>query len=351
MTIQPLPPSHPPEISVTEVIEPAYERVKQMLFKPFDFTKWIVIGFCAWLAGLGESGGGGSGFNGGGSSGGNDNTNVAEDFRHFYHQASDYVTANLAWIVPLAVFAMVLLLALWLVVLWLNSRGKFMFLHCVALDVAEIEVPWRKYAAEANSLFRFRIAVGLAGMVLFLPVLVVIAVAIIQMLLQNEINMPAVMLCAALALVFIVLAIVFGLIHKFTVDFVVPLLYLRGGTCLAAWREFLQLLAAHPGKFTIYILFQIVLGMAIGALVIAVFIGTCCIACCLSALPFIGTVLLLPVLIFKRAYPLYYLAQYGPQYDVFPKLAPPTPPTPPAPPAPPQPPNPMPEPGPTPAAP
>jgi hypothetical protein len=31
----------------------------------------------------------------------------------------------------------------------------------------------------------------------------------------------------------------------------------------------------------------------------------------------------LPVLVFKRAYALYYLAQYGPQYDVFP--APPTP--------------------------
>jgi hypothetical protein len=35
-------------------------------------------------------------------------------------------------------------------------------------------------------------------------------------------------------------------------------------------------------------------------------------------LPFVGTVLLLPVLVFKRAYPLYYLAQFGPQYDLFP---------------------------------
>jgi len=31
-----------------------------------------------------------------------------------------------------------------------------------------------------------------------------------------------------------------------------------------------------------------------------------------------GTVLLLPVLVFKRAYPLYFLAQFGPEYDVFP---------------------------------
>src|SRR5579863_1037870 len=132
MTIQPLPPSHPPEISVTEAVEPAYERVKLMLFKPFDFTKWIVIGFCAWLAGLGESGGGG--FHGGNFSGNNNANHTADDFRHFYHQASDYVSANIAWIVPLAGFVIMLLLAIWLVVLWLNSRGKFMFLHCVALD-------------------------------------------------------------------------------------------------------------------------------------------------------------------------------------------------------------------------
>jgi len=31
--------------------------------------------------------------------------------------------------------------------------------------------------------------------------------------------------------------------------------------------------------------------------------------------------LLLPVLIFKRAYSLYYLAQFGPEYDVFPQPA------------------------------
>jgi hypothetical protein len=75
---------------------------------------------------------------------------------------------------------------------------------------------------------------------------------------------------------------------------------------------------ANAGKFTLYLLFQIVLGMAIGAVVVMVVLLTCCIAGCLLLLPFFGTVLLLPVLIFKRSYSLYYLAQYGPQYDVFP---------------------------------
>jgi hypothetical protein len=62
--------------------------------------------------------------------------------------------------------------------------------------------------------------------------------------------------------------------------------------------------------------------MAIGIIVLLAILATCCIAGCLMLLPFIGTVLLLPVLVFKRAYSLYYLAQYGSQYDVF--LVPPT---------------------------
>ncbi|HZL78457.1 MAG TPA: hypothetical protein VFC17_06360 [Candidatus Limnocylindrales bacterium] len=318
MNIQP-PSSHPREIGVTEAIEPAYERVKQMLFKPFNLTKWITIGFCAWLAGFGESGGGGGGFNGynGGDHHFNGN-NGGEHIRQVCHQARDYALVNLYWIIPVAIMVVLVVVALWLLVLWLSSRGKFMFLHCVALDKAEVEVPWRKFAGAANSLFWFRLVVGLSGMVVMLPLLGFIALSIVRMVLQGGPDVAGGMSVVGLGLVFFLLALVFALIHKFLVDFVVPIMFLRGGSCLAAWREFYALLSANAGKFTVYILFQIVLTMAIGALVLMAILVTCCLAGCLMLLPFVGTVLLLPVLVFKRAYPLYYLAQYGPQYDVFP---------------------------------
>ncbi len=320
MAIQP-PSSHPHEISVTEIIEPAYERVKRMLFQPFNLIKWITIGFCAWLAGLGESGGGGGGFNG--FNGGNHTFNSndgspAEQLRHVYHQASDYVLGNLGWIIPLATIVVLVLLALGLLVLWLSSRGKFMFLHCVALDTAEVEVPWRKFAGAANSLFWFRLVLSLIGMVIALPLVAFIVIAILRMVLRNEVDVAGVVSVIVLVLVLIMVSLVFALIHKFLVDFVVPIMFLRGGNCLSAWREFGGLLAANAGNFCLYILFQIVLGMAIGAIVMLVVLVTCCLAGCLMLLPFVGTVLLLPVLVFKRAYPLYYLAQFGPQYDVFP---------------------------------
>src|ERR1017187_3296404 len=148
MTIQPLS-IRPREINVTEPITPAYERVKLMLFSPFDLGKWFTLGFCAWLAGLGESGGG---FSGGSHNYSNQKGEPMEQFRHFYHEARDYVLANLYWIVPVAVIMAAVSLMLWLLIVWLNSRGKFMFLHCVVSNTAEVTEPWEKYGREANSL-------------------------------------------------------------------------------------------------------------------------------------------------------------------------------------------------------
>jgi hypothetical protein len=71
----------------------------------------------------------------------------------------------------------------------------------------------------------------------------------------------------------------------------------------------------------VYLLFQIVLALAVVALVLIAVLVTCCIAGCLLILPYLGTVLLLPVLVFSRSYSLYYLGQYANQYNVFLTLA------------------------------
>jgi len=44
--------------SVIEAIPAAFRRMARTLFQPFDVRKWFVLGFCAWLANLGEGGGG-----------------------------------------------------------------------------------------------------------------------------------------------------------------------------------------------------------------------------------------------------------------------------------------------------
>jgi hypothetical protein len=113
------------------------------------------------------------------------------------------------------------------------------------------------------------------------------------------------------------LAAVLGVVRKLTVDFVVPIMRLRGITCWAGWREFVGLGTNHLGSFVLYLLFSLVLEIAIRFMVLAVVLVTCCIAGCLIALPYLGAVVILPISIFRRSYSLYYLAQFGPEFDVF----------------------------------
>ncbi len=305
------------EISVTAPVGQAFDRVKRMLFQPFDLGKWFVIGFCAWLADLGESG---ASFNGRYSGGGGP-SGVTHNFRDFMDQATQYVMQNLYWIIPVVAAMVVLGLAWAMLVTWLNSRGRFMFLHCVALDQAEVKWPWREFAREGNSLFWFRFLLGLIGTTLCLPLLGGILFIIGRMLYRGNAEPGGIVLAVGLGLVFLALVVCLWLVRKFTIDFVVPIMFLRRAPCTIAWWEFLSLLGANTGHFTLYVLFQIVLMMAIGVVLLVAVVVTCCIAGCLMVLPYLGTVVLLPVLVFERSYSIYYLAQFGPAYDVFPSAA------------------------------
>ncbi len=299
----------PTTISVLDPLTPAFERVKTILFRPFDLGRWFTIGFCAWLAYLGGGGGGGGG--------GPRWQSRPRDVGQGFHQAKEFILDNVYWIVPVAVMGVILVIAVHLLFTWLSSRGRFMFLHCVAEDKAEVKIPWTKFRKHANSLFLFRIVVSIVGfliVVIFGLIVLFVALSTKAALGFNVFTITGATLSA---LLFIVLAIVFALIQKFTVDFVVPVMFLRTTSCVTAWREFLALLSANKARFTLYILFQIVIAIAIGAIVLAAALVTCCCAACILAIPYIGTVLMLPVLVFKRAYSLYYFQQFGPQFDVF----------------------------------
>lgn len=319
--IQPLT-QRPLEISVTTPVSVALERVKLVLFRPFDLGKWFAVGFCAWLALLGEQGGGGAGgnYNFGPHHGADGN-----GFMQGFERAKDFVMDNLIWIVPLAIGFVLLVVGLGILCTWLNSRGKFMFLHCVARNKAEVAGPWSQFAREANSLFWFRLVLGVVGFALTLPLAGLIAVLVIGMVKAGAANVAGVALSAAALLLIIALAVMFAVIRKLTTDFVVPIMFLRGLKCLEGWRELRGLLTGNVGNFILYLLFQIVLGMVIGAMVLMVVIATCCLAGCFMLIPYVGTVLLLPVHVFNRGYSLAYLAQFGPEFDVFPPAPVPAP--------------------------
>src|SRR5215472_8329157 len=91
--IQPIS-TRPREVSVTVPLSQALERVKLILFRPFDIGKWFTIGFCAWLAYLGQQGFRG---NFGGGRGGDGKV------QDWARRAHEFVISNLYWIVPVAI--------------------------------------------------------------------------------------------------------------------------------------------------------------------------------------------------------------------------------------------------------
>lgn len=296
-----------PYVSVVDPIGPAIERVKMILFRPFRLERWIVIGFCAWLAHLAEGGGGGGGR-------GNFNFSNGEEFRGVANEGREFVTANLYWLLPVAVIIVILIIGLWLLIVWLNSRGRFMFLYCVAQNKAEVKNPWRQFGEHGDRLFAFRIVLGIIAIVISLLFTAIIVIPIFVIRTNLALSIAGGVIGGLLLLIS---GITFGIIGKFTKDFAVPIMYLHTPSAVAAWRVLLALVEANKGRFILYILFQIVIGIAIGSIVLAVACLTCGCACCLLAIPFVGTVLMLPILVFQRSYSLFYLAQYGPELNAF----------------------------------
>lgn len=113
---------------------------------------------------------------------------------------------------------------------------------------------------------------------------------------------------------FVTVGFVATVVSVFLYHFVVPIMYLRRVTVADGWREFNRLIFAdYKGTLVLYLLFQIVLAIAIG--VISALVA--CLTCCIAALPFVGTVILLPLFVFHRSYTLYFLEQFGSEWRFF----------------------------------
>jgi hypothetical protein len=96
-------------------------------------------------------------------------------------------------------------------------------------------------------------------------------------------------------------------------------MYRRRCRAYEAFRAVTALIAANPGEILLYCLFLIVLALAT---VIVACLATCA-TCCIAAIPYIGTVILLPVFVLLRSFSLLFLRQFGPDYDVWANFVPP----------------------------
>ena len=117
-------------------------------------------------------------------------------------------------------------------------------------------------------------------------------------------------------------------ISLFLKDFVSALRYKHRVSCGQAWRMFLDVFKTAPLHFVGYCLLVFLIMILFVVAVIFAGFGTCCVGFILLVIPYINVVVTLPAWYTYRAFSLEFLAQFGPDFDVFPKPAAPVAPAP-----------------------
>jgi hypothetical protein len=292
-----------PKIEIFKPFGEAFELTKRILFQPFDLKKWFVIGFAAWLANLGGGGGGG--------------------FNYQYNRREGVQKLNEVFSQiphPILVTGVCVLIAFVLVLIilfaWLRARGRFLFIDCIVKNRGAIAEPWRDFRKEGSSYFLFSLLVGFAlfafAAVLSLPFMLPIIRRVTFLHIHDVYLISTI---AAWAFVVVLLVLAWALIS----NFMVPVMYRQRCRASKAFGIVVRLIAAYPGEILLYCLFLIVLALAT---VIVACIATCA-TCCIAAIPYIGTVILLPVFVLLRSFSLLFLRQFGPDYDAWASVMPP----------------------------
>jgi len=308
------------KISVVDPVGPAIGHAKRILFQPFNLGKWFVLGFCAFLAYLGEGGGGfppGSGGGGGGGGGGGSGGGAAGgggDASSDGQQVIDWINANLVLIVVVALVVILFMLVIGGILVWLRSRAKFMFLDGVVRNRGAVVEPWNTYRAHGNSLFLFSFTLSVAVSALAIAIVVIGAMLAWPDIQSGRLGGASIAAIAVGGLLLLAIAIGSAIVGTLLEDFVVPAMYRHDLLVMSAWSVVgSRILVGHVGTIILYFLMKILLGLAIGIMAL---IATCA-TCCLVAIPYLGTVILLPLLVFIRCYSLCFLEQFGPEWQFF----------------------------------
>jgi len=302
-------------IAFVEPLEQAFQRMKKALFKPFDMGKWFVVGFTAFLAGLLDYSGGGGG-NGIGDVFDEDDYDN-EPFFDLPDRIINWIEHNPEW-VALIIAGIVLLFAFFIVLTWLSSRGKFMFLDNVLHDRALVAKPWQEYKNLGNSLFLWRVTYGLIVLVLFLSFFGYTLSAIYDMYIYDEF-MENIMTLVGMGLLLLALIIVTSYISLFLNDFIVPIMYKQTIKSMPAWSVFLPMFSQNAGYFLLYGILIFILSILVFAAVMMLGLLTCCIGFILLIIPYISSVVLLPISYTYRVFSVQFLEQFGAEYSLFPQ--------------------------------
>ena len=264
------PPARPP--SAVDAFGPAWANMTRVLFRPFRLRKWFKLGFIALLAGVAQGGGGGGGGGappGGGGTGGTGGGGGGAGAGPAFDQLAAWYHAHQAAVISGAVALGAFLLVFVLVMLYVSSVFRFIFLESVITGEARIREPWHRNKAQGLSFMGWRLGFGFLALLAFgvfvgLP----IGLMVVSLVRQTGGTPSAQTILGSIGLVLlavflsVIVLFIIGLISALTRDFVLPLMYLRRSGVIGAWREFWPILTQNKVGFLVYFLLKILAAVA-----------------------------------------------------------------------------------------
>lgn len=244
-------------LSAADVISPAFEHMKEQLFRPFRFSQWVRLAVVGLLAG--EMGMGGCNFPSGGGGGGSSGE------QQFQEVGIDVVSAGgVAFAIGVALLV-VLVIAVMLLFLYISSRMRFVLFDSILEQECRIREFWGQRGTEAFRYFVFQILFALSTSLVVLslvgvPILVAMSLGWFDS--PRDHLLPLILGGIGVGLVFLVAIAAALTIQVLVKDFVVPQMALEHATVGQGWDRLWSMIREEKLGFAGYIGMKVVLALA-----------------------------------------------------------------------------------------
>ncbi len=248
-------------VSAVDCVQPALQRTRDQLFRPFRLGQWSRLALVGFLAAeLHISGCNFNGFNFPVSHPrrGNELTSTFAPFPHFDPARIAQFAALFAAIVAVAI-------VLFFIFLYLNSVFRFILFDSVLKKSCSISQGWSRWHRAGRRYFLWQIVLIIAeglflGVLLGVPLALAAALGWFRNADEHLARSVLGVICLiGLFLVFLLLAAAVQLLAK---DFLVPIMALEDVDFADGWSRLMALMRPEPGKYAIYLLLKIVLTIA-----------------------------------------------------------------------------------------
>ncbi len=293
-----------PRLGITAPLQASWQRMMEMLF-PFRFRVWISLGLIAFLSMLGR---GGCSFNFNLPQ----QDGAPQEMDDLLDQLMQQIETNLPVVILIAAGVLVLGAALYAAILYLGSRGTFMYVDAVYTRRAAVGDSWRRAGEHAMPWFLGHLLVDAVAFGLFLLVGLIVLVILWPAIQADKMDTTSLVVLFAGIGVFIILAIVVGVIRWILSALIAPIMYVRGCSWGEAWTELSYLSSGRVGTFMLLLGMHVVLGIGVVILIYPV----ACLTCCLGLLPVIHHAVFQPVYLLIRGLVPCFLAQFGGPYQM-----------------------------------